>query len=336
MQKESTAKDELAYAATRDGRVLPVIDVTDPRFAVPDDPDSMRRLLDASSAEELRNRRIPEFIMRWMLKSAAKRSLLVRSIFSSDATFLDGLSTYVMKLGADNLPPPYTDPIDRQAAGSPNLTLLRLRTQQTARLIADAVVTELAANLNAPLHLINIAGGPAIDSLNTLILLSHARRDLLQRPIVIHVLDFDDAGPFFGANAVAAMTADGRPLHGLDIAFEHRLYDWNNAVLLVQLTRELAASGAIVVAASEGGLFEYGDDDAIVENLQALRAAGVNLVAGSVTSADESHRRRITATRFKLVPRGLDGFAPLAASGGFRIAQAETARLSDQVLLRPL
>ena len=79
-------------ALTRDGHYLPVIDVTDPRFAVPDDPDSLRKLLDASHEEERRNRRIPKFIMRWMLKSAAKRSLLLRAIFGADAAFLDGMT----------------------------------------------------------------------------------------------------------------------------------------------------------------------------------------------------------------------------------------------------
>jgi hypothetical protein len=97
-------------AITRDGHYLPVIDVTDPRFTVPDDPDSLRKLLDALREEERRNRRIPKFIMRWMLKSAAKRSRLLQALFGGDATFLDGMSTYVMKLGADNLAPPYDSP----------------------------------------------------------------------------------------------------------------------------------------------------------------------------------------------------------------------------------
>ena len=128
----------------------------------------------------------------------------------------------------------------------------------------------------------------------------------------------DEAGPFFGANALTALMAEGAPLAGLDIAFEHRIYDWNKPAALEQLLRELTASAAIVAASSEGGLFEYGSDEAIVANLQALRAGGARLVAGSVTSADESRRRMITATRFKLVPRGLEGFAPLAARGGLR------------------
>jgi hypothetical protein len=88
----------------------------------------------------------------------------------------------------------------------------------------------------------------------------------------------------------------------------------------------------------EGALFEYGSDQAIVANLLAMRAngAGGRLVAGSVTCADETRRRMIAQTRFKLVPRGLAGFAPLAVQAGFRIAKVASVLLSDQVLLRPL
>jgi hypothetical protein len=325
---------ELVYAATREGYVLPVIDITNPRFAVPDKPESLRQLFEASSEEEQRRRRVPKFIMRWMLKSTAKRSRLVRALVSGNATFLDGISTYVMKLGADNLPPPYDSPVDRRVAASPHLTLLRLRTQQVARLVADGLGTELASATSAPLHLINIGGGAAIDSMNTLIALNRRDGDMLRRPIVIHVLDQDEAGPFFGRNALAALMQDGGPLSGLEIAFDHRSYDWDRPAFLEEILRELSASNAVIAASTEGGLFEYGSDAAIVANLTALRAAGVKVVAGSVTSSDETRRRMITASRFKLIPRGLEGFAPLAARGGYEIARAETAQLSEQVLLK--
>jgi hypothetical protein len=67
-----------------------------------------------------------------------------------------------------------------------------------------------------------------------------------------------------------------------------------------------------------------------------LRAngAGARLVAGSVTSADDARRRMIAATRFKLFPRGVAGFTPLAAQAGFRLAKVESVLLSEQVLLR--
>jgi hypothetical protein len=369
------APDALIYAATQEGYVLPVLDIANPRFAVPDDPESLRQLFAACSEEERRRRRIPKFILQWMLKSAARRSRLVRTLFTGSAAFLDGITTYVMKLGAANLPPPYDSPVDKRVAASPHLTLLRLRTQQVARLLADALAAELVSARSAPhshslsspgraegassgdpdkegnaplsemagtspamtterpLHLINIAGGPAIDSMNTLMTLHRRDGDLLRRPIVIHVLDQDDAGPFFGRNALAALTKDGGPLNGLDIAFDHRSYDWDQPAPLEALLRELSAANAVIAASTEGGLFEYGSDAAIVANLKALRAAGVTCVAGSVTTADENRRRTITASRFKLIPRGLEGFAPLADRAGYRIARAETAQLSEQVLL---
>ena len=91
----------------------------------------------------------------------------------------------------------------------------------------------------------------------------------------------------------------------------------------------------MIAASTEGALFEYGSDQAIIANLRALRAngSGVRLVAGSVTCADETRRRMIARTRFKLVARGIAGFAPLVAQAGFRIAKVESALLSDQVLL---
>jgi hypothetical protein len=322
-------------APTRDGPELPVIDVTDARFAVPDDPDSLRRLLDLSSQEERRQRRLPRFILRWLIRSATRRSLLMQALFGGDRPFLDGLTTYIMKLGPDNLPPPYDSPMDRRMAASPHLTLLRLRTQQIARLVADGLVGELEANAIAPLHLINIGGGPAIDSMNALIMIGRHDAALLRRRIVIHVLDGDDAGPFFGRNALAALMQDGAPLAGLDIAFDHRPYDWNKPEPLDALVRDLNSAGAIIAASTEGGLFEYGSDDAIIANLERLRAGSVKLIAGSVTSSNDAHRRNISVSRFRLVPRGLEGFAPLAAAAGYGIAQAETAQLSDQVLLRP-
>src|SRR5262249_49167233 len=111
------------------------------------------------------------------------------------------------------------------------------------------------------------------------------RADLMRRPVVIHVLDSGTDGPFFGANAFAAMKADGRPLHGLDAAWQRHDYDWNAPAALARLVRDLTGAGGLVAASSEGALFEYGSDEAIVRNLVALRAdgTGVRLVAGSVT-----------------------------------------------------
>jgi len=323
-------------ALTRDGISLPVIDVTDPRFRVPDDAESLRALFARAHEEQRRNSRMPQFIMRLMLRRMAKQSLLVNALFGAgDAPFLDGISTYVMKLGAGNLPPPFDSPMDKRMAASAHLALLRLRTQRVAHLLTDALAPELAAAPGAPLALVDIAGGPAIDAMNALILLRQHDPGLLARPVAINVLDGDEAGPFFGKNALAALMGDGAPLAGLAVAFHVHRYDWNDTTALDAVLRDAQAAGAVVAASSEGGLFEYGSDDAIVANLAALRAAGAGIVAGSVTSSHEGRRRLTTPTRIKVIPRGLEGFAPLAARGGWRIARAESAELSQVVRLAP-
>ena len=99
-------------------------------------------------------------------------------------------------------------------------------------------------------------------------------------------------------------------------------------------SRNRGRDGAIVAASSEGGLFEYGSDEAIVANLRGLSGGGVSLVAGSVTSASDIRKRMIAETNFKLYPRGLEGLAPLAAQAGYDIRRSEPAVVSDQVLLR--
>jgi hypothetical protein len=314
---------------------LPVIDVTHPVFAVPDDPGSLAARRDAFLAWDRHNRRMPGFVMRPLMRLAARRAPLLRKMMASDDGYLDSISTYMFKLGPDHLPPGYDGPVDRKVAAAPHVALIRLRMQQIARLLAEALLAPLADAPDAPLHLVNIAGGPALDSINALILLARGHAALIQRPIAIHVLDAQQAGPTFGARALLALTAPTGPLHGIEVQFQHHAYDWNDTAPLVRLLADLAARGAIIAASSEGGLFEYGADDAIVANLTALARADVPIVAGSVTSASEERKRMIAQTRFRLFARGLEGFAPLAERSGYAIAESRTAIVSEQVLLRP-
>lgn len=328
----------IILARTREGFDLPVIDVTNPRFTVPDDPAAVARINNAFLADDQRRRRVPAFIIRLMLRVMARRSRLIRALFRSDTGYLDSLSTYVLKLGADNLMPPYDSPADRRVAASPHVLMIRLRMQQVAHLLAGGLAADLAAaGAVAPLHLLNIGGGPALDSINALIVLRRARPELLNRPIAIEVLDANADGAFFGANALAALKAGHGPLAGLDVALHHHDYDWDAPAQLESLVGRLASGGAVIAASSEGALFEYGSDRAIIANLKALHAggAGVRLVAGSVTAADDLRRRMIAQTAFKLHPRGVKGFAQLATAAGFQVVKVEQAFLSEQVLLRP-
>ena len=260
------------FAKARNDLVLPVIDLSNPRFAVPDDPASLEAQREAFITWYRNQQRMPRFIMRLFLRRAAKRSQLAQAVFQSDKGFLDSISTYVLKLGVENLPRGFDGPIDKRIAGAPHAVFIRLRMQQIAKLLADALVEPLSADAAAPLHLINIAGGPALDSdsINAIILLNRTRPDLLKRRIDIEVLDSQTDGPAFGANALAALKQADGPLHGLAVEFDHRPYDWNEPAVLVQTVAKSRAGGAIVAASSEGGLFEYGSDEAIVANLRGL------------------------------------------------------------------
>jgi hypothetical protein len=275
--------------------------------------------------------------LRYFMRSAAKRSLLARALLEPEGAVLPGLSTYMMKLGTDNLIPPFDSKIDRQFAAAPGVLSMRIRLQQVAKLIAQGLETDLAQRPGAALHLINIGGGTAIDSLNSLLLLRRSSPELLRRQVTVHVLDPDTNGPAFGANALAALSAEGAALAGLDVRLSHHTYNWNEVEPLRELIRKLLAEDSIVAASSEGALFEYGSDAAVVANLKALHAEGrgARVVAGSVTRADELTRHSLALTRFKLVPRGAERFADLIRDTGFSLARVEPALLSDQVQLRP-
>jgi hypothetical protein len=331
---ESPEGTGIVWAKAAGGQRLPVIDVTQPAFALADDAASNAALFRAYRDAERRQARTPRFLTRMMIALAARQSPLVHAIVHPRAGFLDGLTTYIMKLGADNLPPPFRGKIDRRMAAAAPVVSMRMRLQQCAALLAEGLRNPLANAPSARLLLVNIAGGTAIDTLNALILLKRDAPDLLARPIQILVLDIDSAGPTFGANAVAALTQDGRALAGLNLSFRHEFYDWNRTETLDDVVRQSAAQGAILAASSEGGLFEYGSDNAVVANLSAL-SHGAALLVGSVTRADAMRRDMIASGKFKLVPRGVEGFTPLAERGGFVLERVKSTPISDQVLLRP-
>jgi hypothetical protein len=332
---EAGHSPRIVFAATADGLRLPVIDVTHPAFAIADDPASRAARRDAFLAWDRRNRRMPAILTRLLMRLAARRSLLLRKILASNNGYLDSITTYMLKLGANHLQPGFDGPMDRKVASAPHMELVRLRMQQIAHLLAQALLAPLTGAPDAPLHLLNIAGGPALDSVNALIILARSHAALIHRPIAIHVFDAQQDGPTFGARALLALTAPEGPLHGFKIEFQHHAYDWNDTTRLARLVDGLAAEGAIIAASSEGGLFEYGTDEAVVANLAALARGGVPIVAGSVTSSSKLRKRMIAQTSFRLFARGLEGFAPLAERSGYTLAESRTAVMSEQVLLRP-
>jgi hypothetical protein len=127
------------------------------------------------------------------------------------------------------------------------------------------------------LCLINIAGGAASDSINSLILILQQDPSLLQnRKIEINVLDIDYFGPAFADRCISSLKNTGGQFNGLNISFRHIHYDWNNTDILLKLLSE--RSEWIKICSSEGGLFEYCQDDVIIKNLNVLHKSSPEVV----------------------------------------------------------
>jgi len=254
----------VVYAASDDGIELPVVDITNPAFDVEVAPEEMAAFTEESLRSMEHWARTPAFVR----KVVARRSVLMGGS-SGSRTFLTGMATYLHKLGPANLDPSYTTAMDRKAAGMVQSVAVRMRLRSVARLIADALLAELVSRPDAPFHLVNIAGGPASDSLNALILVRNEHPGLLARPITIHVLDLEEAGPRFAARSLAALCANGAPLEGLAATVDHVAYDWSDVATLAGVLDRLGRED-IVVGSSEGGLFEYGSAADVAANLRVL------------------------------------------------------------------
>jgi hypothetical protein len=176
---------------------------------------------------------------------------------------------------------------------------------------------------------VNIGGGAGSDSWNALICLHGEHPELLKRrETVIAVLDLDTRGPAFGVRAVATLCAPGAPLSGLDIAARYLSYEWSDAERLRMALEGLNAGDAACGVSSEGGLFEYGADEEIVENLRVVHAGTARdaVVVGSVTREGGVVRASLIANRVRVRPRTIEAFRVLAERGGWSV---------EKVLERP-
>ena len=319
---EKNKKAGVCYAVSDDGLELPVIDITHPAFAFEMDDAKLNALIDIFQ----RSASIPAAA----LQAVAQKSILVRGFVESAGTYTTGMMTYLNKLEPDNLGEGYANSIDRQWAASLAPVTFRWRMRDVARLLAGGLGAALAAHPGAEVHLINIAGGPAMDSLNALILLNKENpAQLAGRQITIHVFDLDTQGPHFGERALQALLAEGAPMAGLQILFNHIPYDWAQPAVLQEQLARLDLHNSAAAGSSEGGLFEYAADEDIVANLQALHACvpADFVMVGPVVRNDQTLDERLKgsdqlagrpATRFI----GLEAFQKLAKRGAWTIARS--------------
>ena len=315
---EKNKRPGVCYAVTEDGIELPVIDITHPAFAFEVSEAQLNALIEQMQRSAA--------ILPAALQAAAQKSILVRGMLESAGTFTTGMMTYLNKLEPENLGEGYAGPLDRQWAAGLTPVTFRWRMRHVARLLAEGLAPALAACPQAPLHLLNIAGGPAADSLNALILLYKQQPALLAgRPVTLHVLDIDRDGPAFGSRALAALQAEGGPLYGLQAEFDFCPYDWAQPENLGALLASFEP-GCVAAGSTEGGLFEYASDSEIVANLQALHEVTPLdfCMVGPVVRDEASLDPRLQATahvpgRPAVRYLGLAAFRALAAAAGWQI-----------------
>jgi hypothetical protein len=333
---ERNKKAGVSYAVTNDGLELPVVDVTHPAFAAELSPEKQQALLGQFLEEQRRFARLPKLVRSVLMRFFTRGSRIGEGLRRAEGTFLDGMTTYLFKLGPQNLGS-YAVPVDRRILMSLPAISVRLRLSDMARLLAEELAPRLAREADRPLHFLNIAGGPAIDSLNALILLRRERPELLaQRRCVIRVLDADANGPAFGARALAALQEPGAALAGLNIDFQHLPYDWSNVAGLTPALEAARSDSAFLAISSEGGLFEYGSDEAIVANLRALGVGQSEpFMVGSVTRDDELIQTLKLTSTAATKPRGLPTFTALAERAAWQVTRSIARPLSDQVVLVP-
>src|SRR5579872_401295 len=317
---------DVLYARTDEGAELAVIDVTNPAFAVSATDAELCAMAELYIREAAQQKEIPA-----ALREALRSSMLGRGLMAAAGTYLDGISTYLLKLGPENLGES-ASPIDKRIAASFPAFTARLRLQDMARLLAEGLAVTAAAEPLRPILLVNIGGGPASDSWNALINLSPRVRVeadaeklglMVGRRVVIAVMDLDSCGPAFGARVIEALRAPMAPLDDLDVDLRHFRYEWSEADRLRDRLKELQASEAACGISSEGGLFEYGSDEEIVANLGVLHAqtAGDAFVVGSVTRDGGPVRASLVASRVCTRPRTIEGFRSLAGQAGWTVQE---------------
>lgn len=333
-QKER--KEGVCYAKTSQGVELPVVDVTHPSFTLDASPVALAALRSRAELEAAKWNRQPRWLRQLMYRLLARRSVLLHGMRSSHGTFLSGMNTYLFKLGPENLASSFASRIDRKIAAKAAATEVRYRLQAMAAILDEMLDAELrGAPGNRPVHLINIAGGPAMDDLNALILASRRVPELVKgRPVRIDVLDPHEEGPAFGRNALEALRAPNAPLAGLDVVFDHHVYDWNHPEKLQDCFARIGDE-AHALGSSEGGLFHYGDDSTIRLNLEALRAySGPSFrFAGSLGIDTPENRAAIGFTGTAVRYFTMEAFEALARRSGWKIERCEPTLRSACVRL---
>ncbi|MEI6047982.1 MAG: hypothetical protein WCS03_03720 [Bacteroidota bacterium] len=304
----------LSYAVMSDRIELPVLDITHPLFNSSINENKLAGyLIEAEKNGEKRARsfqNVPAFIKRFFIN----HSFIMADLLSEkkEDNFLSGLSTLLLKMGPDLIGGGAKRFLDRLSSKGIGGIVLRMRLRDMAHCQAEILSPLLNSSPEKNLCLINIAGGTSCDSINSLLLILKEKPELLQnRNIEINVLDIDPTGPDFAAKSIDALkTGDGK-FRNLNITLKYIPYNWNDTRELIKLL--LTRKDWLMLCGSEGGLFEYCEDEVIIANLAALYENSPKdmIIAGSIMrdvgtiDAGAKAAMKITSIKARMV--GIDG-----------------------------
>ncbi len=285
MQYEKRKIPGISYALTDSGIELPILDITHPLFKASIDKTNLEKLRKAiektGDKMVIQLKGMPAFLRNFL----SRHSYIIAGFLSisKENNFLSGISTLMMKLGPGLIGNGIGKIFERRASRSISSVTLRLRIQDICKLESEALIPQLIQWPEKNLCFINIGGGTASDSINTLILISKKDPSLLKnRKIEINVLDMDTFGPGFGKNCIESLKTPNQYFHLLDISFRFIKYNWNDPSQMEGLLTE--RKEWITLCSSEGGLFEYGSNEVIVSNMNLLynKTGNEMKIAGSL------------------------------------------------------
>ena len=170
--------EKLCRACTDEGLELPVIDVTHAAFHLDLSEARLTAEMEKAVSTVRAHSSMPAQEQHAHMQGLLRGSFLASRIAAAQGGILGGMSTYFLKLGPDNLGD-YAGPIDRAISGSMPSLSCRIRLQHMAQLIADMLEPILERSPGRAVRLVNVAGGPGMDTLNALIVLRKRRPDLL-------------------------------------------------------------------------------------------------------------------------------------------------------------
>ncbi|PJO44720.1 hypothetical protein [Lysinibacillus xylanilyticus] len=245
----------ILYAVFENEIQLPILDITHPLFNASIDEQAyhLNCLKSARSIESLK--KMPRFIQNIFVKMS-----------NVDNSYLSGMRTLLYKLGPHLSRGIKLGFRDKWAVKQISFMGLRIRLRDLCQRQSKILQPQLKQFPERNLCFFNIAGGAATDSINTLILLQESEPEILRgRKIEINILDIDTYGPNFAKRCIDVLKQPGECFYGMEIALNIIHYDWSQPDALLKMC--LNRSDWIQLCSSEGGLFEYGSDSDIIDNL---------------------------------------------------------------------